>query len=130
VSLHALAVDVEHLVHDAFLDARVSLEILDGEDVEVSVDEALLAESLAQLLRSIRSEVEAEGVVEVEVGRSEDWAILSLTIRGERKERGDDWLASGMGYWVARRVLGEHGGLLEELKEAGAPAYRVLLPLV
>jgi signal transduction histidine kinase len=130
VSLHALAVDVEGLVHDAFLDARVSLKILDGEDVEVSADEALLAEALAQLLRSIRVEVAAEGVVEAEVGRTEDWATLSLTIRGERKERGDDWLASGMGYWVARRVLGEHGGLLEELQEPGAPAYRVLLPLV
>ncbi len=130
VSLHALAEDVERLVRDAFLDARVRLEILQGDDVRVSADEALLAEALAQLLRSVRAEVAAEGVVEAEVGCFEDWATLSLTIRGERLERGDDWLASGMGYWVARRVLGEHGGLLEELQEPGAPAYRVLLPLV
>ena len=39
---------------------------------------------------------------------------LGVTMDGPERPGGDDWLASGMGFWVARRVFQDHGGRLRE----------------
>ena len=41
----------------------------------------------------------------------------------------DDWMASGMGLWVARQLLSQLGGRLEEPTDStNAPAWTVVLP--
>ena len=64
----------------------------------------------------------------MEPGRCCDWnpkARMSVkVVPGHLRPRGDDWLATGMGFWVARYAVQEHGGELVESE--GVRAVRIL----
>ena len=58
----------------------------------------------------------------------EQSASLVFLLDGVIAESRDDWLASGMGFWIAKQVLEEHGGALMEPQSGDQAVYRVVLP--
>lgn len=100
-----------------------------SEPLPVVGNPASLGQALAQLVRSLRAALGPGGVVHVE-GRHEGGEVrVRFTLSDASGAGGDDWLASGMGLWIAQQVLDEHGGRLDEPKDLkDAPVYTVVLP--
>lgn len=88
-------------------------------------DPARLGQALAQLLKSAQSELVPGGHLVVRGLAVEGNARVELELVGERRPSQDDWLASGMGFWVAQQVLHEHGGGLEQTDDG---RYAAVLP--
>ena len=52
---------------------------------------------------------------------------VEIVAMGEKIDvASDDWMASGMGFWLARQVLAQHGGEMIELGEAATKGAWVL----
>ncbi|MCB9746408.1 MAG: HAMP domain-containing histidine kinase [Alphaproteobacteria bacterium] len=130
VELQALLGDVLSLVGGAFEESGQSIEREGVAVLPTSGDPALLGQALAQLLRSLRSALGLGGTLRIQGEVVGDMVALAFTLSADSGAGGDDWLASGMGFWLARQVFEEHGGRLEEPAEGSVPAvYRVYLPL-
>lgn len=100
-----------------------------GGPLPVVGNPASLGQALAQLVRSLRTALGPGGVIHVEGRLEGDEVRVKFTLSDASAAGGDDWLASGMGLWIAQQVLDEHGGRLEEPKDARAdPVYTVVLP--
>jgi signal transduction histidine kinase len=92
-------------------------------------DSAQLAQAFAQLLRSLRTALVPGGRLFIHGVAGSEEVRVSFRLSGWRGAGGDDWLASGMGFWVARQVFAEHGGrLIEPQPGAETPVYIVTLP--
>ena len=93
-----------------------------GVDIDSNIDEALfvrgdrdaLTGALVQLLNSIRSACTEGGAIMV-TARAQPSIQVEISARGKKVDvASDDWMASGMGFWLARQVLAQHGGELVE----------------
>lgn len=109
------------LVRSSMEEAQVQVDLEPLPALPTLGDAALLGQAVTQLLRSLRANLAPGGRIRIS-GRSALGEVgLEMKLDGPARPSKDDWLASGMGFWVAQQVLHEHGGRLEE----GAVASRV-----
>jgi two-component system, NtrC family, sensor kinase len=127
VDLSEVLVEVLALVGGGFEQAGVEVVFKPEQPLVVHGDQALLGQALAQLLRSLRTRLAPGGTLRIE-GEAGDELCLRFSLEAPLREGGDDWLASGMGFWVARRVFQDHGGRLREPIEGDAPHWLLELP--
>ncbi len=118
VDLRDVLVDVCNLVRGPFRQRGVALELVETDKpLAVQIDPVHGSRILVQILNAIRAglsegaklRIKASavgGVVEVELRPDDIVAVDDL--------RHDDWMAAGMSMWVARRMLHELGGRLEQ----------------
>ena len=140
VDLSEVLVEVLALVGGGFEQAGVEVVFRPDSPLVVHGDPALLGQALAQLLRSLRTRLAPGGTLRIEGGPAEASSpttdnesltadlCLRFSLDGPLREGGDDWLASGMGFWVARRVFQDHGGRLREPVDGDAPHWLLELP--
>jgi len=128
VDLHEVVREVLALVGSAFRGAEQVVEHSGGPPLPVLADPALLAQALAQLLRSLRAALGPGGRLVILGEPGAETSGLVFLLDGVVAESRDDWLASGMGFWIAKQVLEEHGGALEEPVAGEQAIYRVVLP--
>lgn len=124
-------------------DARVRVEA--GGSLPVRTDAAHLRTAIANLIRNALSYSPSDDPVTVSVGVDGDAAVVSVRDRGPgvRAEELDALLhpfargnvgrstttGNGLGLYIARRVIEEHGGTLEiEPSDAGG-SFAIRLPL-
>ncbi len=120
--------DVLGLVGGGFERGGASVEVVLSEPLPVTADAALLAQALAQLLRSLRTRLGPGGCLRITGGTGVDPVSVDFHLEDQVREGGDDWLASGMGFWVARRVFQDHGGRLREPEEEESALWTLELP--
>ncbi|MCP4919143.1 MAG: HAMP domain-containing histidine kinase [Proteobacteria bacterium] len=117
--------EVVALVGHGFDQADVNLEHRMADGLFVDGDPALLGQALAQLLTSLRTRLAPGATLRVVGSRVDDEVQLVFTLEGPSRGDSDDWLASGMGYWIASHAVEEHGGRIEEADDRyvlGLPA--------
>ncbi len=114
VDLAAVISDALTLVYAPCRAAGVDIDSNIQEALVVRGDRDALTGALVQLFNSIRSACTQGGTIMV-------GAVAQPSIRVEILARGekidvasDDWMASGMGFWLARQVLAQHGGEMIE----------------
>ncbi len=127
IDLWSLVVEVLGLLRRGMEEAQVHVDLGDAVEGEVRGDAALLAQAFTQLLRSLRANLAPQGRIALQgVSRLGELG-LELTLEGPGRPNDDDWLASGMGFWVAQQVLHEHAGRLEE-PTPGSRVWTLWLP--
>lgn len=115
VDLDGVMNDVLALVGGPLRQRGVQVVHSPARGLEIRADAGALGRALAQLLTSVRSAARAGGVLRIASRRAGGNVYLDLTLSGDDLGVGDDdWMASGMGFWAARRVISEHGGQLIE----------------
>jgi two-component system NtrC family sensor kinase len=125
--LAELCAQVVELSAGPFSDAGVRLENKVSGPVWAHLDGPFLGQALAQLLKSLRAELEPTGVLRLELLADPESIRLIVSLHGELRPQGDDWLATGMGFWVARYAVQEHGGRFEE-SQAPNRLVQLILP--
>ena len=128
IDLHEVVREVLELVGGSFREADQIVDHAGGPAVMVEADPALLAQALAQLLRSLRTALGPGGRLVILGEHDQTTAGLVFLLDGVVSDRQDDWLASGMGFWIAKQVLEEHDWVLIEPKQGDRATYRVVLP--
>ncbi|MBK7757371.1 MAG: sensor histidine kinase [Deltaproteobacteria bacterium] len=129
LDLQQLLAEVLVLVGGSFRDGDQHLSHEREPPLRVLGDSAQLAQAFAQLLRSLRTALVPGGRLFIHGVAGSEEVRVSFRLSGWRGAGGDDWLASGMGFWVARQVFAEHGGrLIEPQPGAETPVYIVTLP--
>jgi len=118
VDLRDVLVDVCNLVRGPFRQRGVALELVDiDKELPVRIDPVHGSRILVQILNALRAGLSdgtkltirgtvVDDHVEVELRPDDIVAVDDL--------RRDDWMAAGMGMWVARRMLHELGGRLDQ----------------
>ena len=117
--------EVLSLIQSNLAEGQVDTENRVEEGLEVELDRPLMAQALTQLFLSLRSELLPGGTIVLESGGEENHAVIVVRMVGEQRPRGDDWLASGMGFWVARYAMQEHGGSLVENNDESNIMYEL-----
>jgi signal transduction histidine kinase len=139
VDMRTVLREVIGLVGGPFRQRGVALELAEPEDaLPVRIDPVHGSRILAQVLNSLRAGLGEGAALRVSGRREGGHVIIELypdrpvAMGGAR----DDWMASGMGLWVARRLLDQVGGRLEEPSPSLAPdmptpvlPWHVRLPL-
>lgn len=140
VDLGAVVEEVLGLVRGSFQDRGVAI----SHDLEAALsvhgERGALAQAMVQLLTSVRAAAPPGARVHVHgsiVDKQVELA-LALDAQGGADSPGlrigkDDWMASGMGFWAARRVLADHSGVLLEPElpaegTARSATWRIRLP--
>lgn len=114
VNVAAVLAEVVALVGHGFDQADVNLEHRSGPELFIDGDPALLGQALAQLLTSLRTRVGPGGTLSVRGTRTDDEVQIVFELLGPSRGDSDDWLASGMGFWIASHAVEEHGGRVEQ----------------
>ena len=114
VNLAATLGEVVALVGHGFDQADIDLQHRATEDLFVDGDPALLGQALAQLLTSLRTRLAPGGVLRIDGALVGDEVQVVFTLEGPSRGDSDDWLASGMGFWIASHAVEEHGGRVEQ----------------
>jgi signal transduction histidine kinase len=128
IDLWSLVQEVLGLLRSGMEEAQIHVDLGDAVEGEVRGDAALLGQAITQLLRSLRANLAPQGRISIQgVSRLGELG-LELTLQGAARPSKDDWLASGMGFWVAQQVLPEHGGRLEE-PTPGSRVWTLWLPV-
>jgi two-component system NtrC family sensor kinase len=133
VEVDVLMGEVVSLVRPAFELRELELRhrTADG-PLLVRADRATLGQAIAQLLTSLRALLAPGGLLSVHAGISGAEIVVELRISGMKPAKDgtkrDDWFASGMSLWVARRILAEHGGRLKEPEGPAGSTYLLELP--
>lgn len=125
--------DVIGLVQGPLRQGGVTVQLsLPSTPLRSRVDPVLLSRSLAPIMSSIAAGLPSGSSLRVgaERAESEGAPIVRLHLQvsgdpGEGSER-DDWMASGMALWVARRLLDSAGGCVIEPQDGRT--WRVELP--
>jgi signal transduction histidine kinase len=125
--LAELCAHVVELSAGPFSDAGVAFDNQVSGPVFAVLDGPFLGQALAQLFKSLRAEVAPGGVLRLTLEEEESWIRLIVSLEGELRPQGDDWLATGMGFWVARYAVQEHGGRFEE-GQAPSRFVHLILP--
>lgn len=128
VDLAEVCSNVVGLSAGVFSDAGLTLANEVEGPIRVRLDAAFFGQALSQLLKSLRAELEPSGVVRLQCEIDDTEVCLKVSLEGQLRPRGDDWLATGMGFWVARYAVREHGGQLEEFEDV-VRAVHIRLPL-
>lgn len=128
IELHGLIDSVLDLIAGRLSERGVAVNHRRGRPLEVQGDPARLGQAISQLLLSLSARLESGGGVTITGERRPEALVLCFSLEGPERVARDDWLASGMGFWIAHQVVGQHGGWLEESGEGEPPAYRVFLP--
>jgi signal transduction histidine kinase len=134
VALDALVAEVLALVGASLRQRgiRVTHEI--DSALRVRGNRAELGRALAQLLATVRTASQGDASLALTGVVEGGHVVLDLLLTGDRlRLGGDDWRASGLALWAARRSLNEQGGHLVEPDldtSIGAErlAWRVVLP--
>ncbi|RME29399.1 MAG: sensor histidine kinase [Deltaproteobacteria bacterium] len=120
VDLAGVVDEVLGLVRVSFQGRGVSLSSQLPAGLEVRGDRSALGQAFAQLLATLRSAASPGSALEVRGEVRGDRVVVALRLSGERLRVGqDDWMASGMAFWAARRTLAAHGGELIEDPSGG-----------
>jgi signal transduction histidine kinase len=118
VDLREVLADVTTLVEGPFRQRGVTLSLkTDDAPLHVRVDPVHASRILAQILNGLRAWLMdgAELVISATQNGSEIEVVMRPDLPVALDEfRRDDWMASGMGLWVARRLLDQLGGRLEQ----------------
>ncbi len=130
VDLDTIMADVVALVRPAFLQRALELHHEPAaSELPVHADRASLGQALTQLLTSLRALLDNGGELRVhgfQVGDEIQVELRMARMKSQSSDAGrDDWFASGMSLWVARRILAEHGGRLRD-PEPERPTLLVL----
>jgi two-component system, NtrC family, sensor kinase len=134
VALDALVSEVLALVGASLRQrgVRVNHDVLPS--LRVCGDRAELGRALAQLLASVRAAAHGDSHLQLGGHRDGSNVVLDLQLTGAQlRLGGDDWRASGLALWAARRSLSAQGGHLVEPDvdtSTGAEQlmWRVVLP--
>ncbi len=115
-----------HLVHGAFRQRGVLLQWeAPAAPLWISVDPIGASRLIAQVLNALRAGLPDGARLEVTASREFDgerrWVVIAFAAdrpvaSGEAR---DDWMAAGLGLWVARKLLDQLGGRL--IQPGGAP---------
>lgn len=127
IVIWSLVQEVLALLRSGMEEAQVQVDLGVPVEGEVRGDAALLGQAITQLLRSLRANLAPGGRIAVEGVQRLGELGLELTLQGPARPSDDDWLASGMGFWVAQQVVHEHGGRLEEPRP-GTRVWTLWLP--
>ncbi len=132
IDLDALVAEVESLVTPSFRQRGVGLRHeRSPRALPVHADRARLGRALAGLLTSLRALLSPGGTLSVRGEAIEGRIRLRFDLaagEGVADAARDDWLASGMSLWLARRVLAEQGAVLAEPDPDGPRCYLLDLP--
>jgi len=132
VNFSKLVQEVISLVEGPFLANGVKVTSALSEGVMVRGDLDLLSGALIQLVNSIRGACMGRGAIEITGGEEDGLARVDVRLSAVGIDpHSDDWMASGMGFWLARQVLAQHGGgLTEPVGDLGdAATWTIRIPL-
>jgi len=133
VDLDTLTADVVALVRPSFELKEIEIRhVPAGRSLLVRADPATLGRAIAQLLTSLRALLAPGGVLSLHGDIQGQEICIDLRLSGMKPSKDDtkrdDWFASGMSLWVARRILAEHGGRLREPDGSPGSTYQLALP--
>jgi len=136
VDLGELLGEVLTLMGGPLRERGIEVAIREVEGLRARGDRAELGRAMAQLLTSLGATAGEGARLDITGEISEGHVAVSLLLRGDDLRTGsDDWMASGMGFWMARRVISAHSGHLEEPtidgpsnKSRDSALWRVVLP--
>ncbi|MBW1876838.1 MAG: HAMP domain-containing protein [Deltaproteobacteria bacterium] len=130
IDLRVILRDVLELVKGSFRQRGVTLQLQEPDAaLLVRIHPIYGSRILAQIFSSVRAGLEEGAILRVSAGMVGREVAIDLdpdrpvAIGSAR----DDWMASGMALWVARHLLDQVGGRLEE-PLAPQTRWRVLLP--
>ena len=129
VDIYDVLREVFGLVQGAFRQRGVSLSLTEVEsDLLVRMDPVHGSRIFAQILNALRAGMGEGG--DLRVSASQRSGMIAVRFQADASVSStDDWMASGMGLWVARQLLSQLGGRLEEPTDStNAPAWTVVLP--
>jgi signal transduction histidine kinase len=119
VNLAELVEEVSVLISGPFRAAGVEIVNNMEEVLKIRGDRESIGQALVQLLTSIRTASGEGGEISIRGEERSGEIVLDLTARNDNLNfSADDWMASGMGFWLARQVVASHGGRLTEPSEA------------
>lgn len=129
VDLHALVTDVLGLVGSTFRQRDVEIVRRGEGPLRVHGDGVLLGRALGQVLTALRGVAAPGCTLVVQSTRLPEAVELRFTLSDTVASQ-DDWRAAGMGLWVARQVLRDHGATAEEIESAGPEkSWRIAAPV-
>jgi len=120
VDLKAMFMDIAQLLIAPFRHRGIELIAVEPpEPVEMRTDPVLIRRVLVQLLHTFRAGMGDGSTLKLEMQRTKEGVNVVLVpdqeiAMGSLK---DDWMAAGMGFWVARKLLVQMGGELNAPKE-------------
>jgi two-component system NtrC family sensor kinase len=115
LDLGELLDDVKSIVAGPFRVAGVELTTDVSGNLSIRGDRESINQALVQLFTSIRTACGEGGGVNIRGFIQRKHAVLEITANNEMLNISeDDWMASGMGFWLAKQVVAEHGGRLQE----------------
>ena len=132
VDFSKLVQEVIALVEGPFSAKGIEVTSAVSHGVLVRGDQDLLNGAIIQLVNSIRGACVGGGAIEITGGAEDGLARVDVRLSAEGIDpHSDDWMASGMGFWLARQVLAQHGGgLTEPVGDFGdAATWTIRIPL-
>ncbi len=128
VDLDGILADVLALVGGSIRQRGVDVVHQTTGGLKVRGDAVMLGRALGQVLTAIRGVAAAGATLVVSGERLEQAVELRFTL-SQTVSSQDDWRAAGMGFWVARQILKEHGATSEEVVSEGpAKVWRIIAP--
>ena len=129
VDLRDVLKEVFGLVRGPFRQRGVSLKMGEEEAaLMVRVDPVHGSRLFAQIMNALRAGMREGSELSVRTERTPGF-VQVLLHADQPVEATDDWMVSGMGLWVARQLLRQLGGRLDEpAVGADAPVWTVALP--
>ena len=116
--IRAVLSEATHLVSGAFRQRGVALKLhVSAEPLLVRCDPVAGSRLFAQILNALRAGLPDGAGLTVSAGRRSPGSVEIVLVPDRPVALGDsrdDWMAAGLGLWVARRLLDEIGGRLEE----------------
>jgi two-component system NtrC family sensor kinase len=117
--------DVVTVVTAPFSAIGVSVHQVAPTGLAMRGDADALSGALLQLVNSLQAGCRAGGALELNGGLAGDMVEVVLSLTGTNFDtESDDWRAAGMGLWMARGVISQHGGRLIEPDDLGARVLR------
>ena len=132
VDVNSLARDVLTLVRSPISQRGVTVELADGPAAFTRVVRTDLGRAIAQIISSISSAATEGGALAIHTALNDDKVVLVLRLVAPLIDvGGDDWRASGLGFWDARRTLRTLGAeLVDPASEQfdGSAEWQIVLP--
>ena len=115
VDLGELLNEVCQLVESPMAASGIDIRCSVPSEIKVKGDRDALTNALIQICNSIRGACEGDGKLMVTGAHAEHNVEIRFVLeRGTVDLTSDDWMAAGMGFWLARNVFAAHGGRMVE----------------